>query len=191
MRTQRFFLAFFLPLFLHQAPSVANFPGPAGISRFHRVDDGFFRGGQPSENGLRDLRGLGIRTVINLRMENDEQKLVESMGMAYIHIPIKLTTWRMFWERIPEPAVLSFLSAMEDPANYPVFIHCQRGADRTGALVGLYRIAFQGWTAEQAYSEARQKGLRWWFRGLKSQLRDFAQKSAGEPSPPSDAPFKR
>lgn len=35
----------------------------------------------------------------------------------------------------------------------PVLLHCESGADRTGVMVALYRIAFQGFTVEHAKRE--------------------------------------
>ena len=43
-------------------------------------------------------------------------------------------------------------------------------------MVGLYRIAFQGWDGKRAYEEARAMGMRWWYRDLKKQLHEFAAK---------------
>jgi protein tyrosine/serine phosphatase len=47
---------------------------------------------------------------------------------------------------------------MTDPANRPLMIHCQHGADRTGALVALYRVVVQGWTKEMAIEEMNRGG---------------------------------
>ena len=64
---------------------------------------------------------------------------------------------------------------LNDPANYPIFIHCRSGADRTGAMVALYRIAAQDWDGKKAVVEAREIGMRWWYFGLKDQIQDFAK----------------
>ena len=44
--------------------------------------------------------------------------------------------------------------------NLPVFVHCQIGRDRTGCAIGAYRIAKQGWTAEQAIQEMERYGFK-------------------------------
>lgn len=54
--------------------------------------------GQPTEDALRDMAAKGIKTVINLRtqqeMDNrgavpfDEAALLEELGMTYVHIPL-------------------------------------------------------------------------------------------------------
>jgi protein-tyrosine phosphatase len=37
-----------------------------------------------------------------------------------------------------------------------VFVHCRRGADRTGVMVALYRITFDHWSADQAVEEMKE-----------------------------------
>src|SRR5262245_45105116 len=66
---------------------------PAGVDRFHRVDDRLFRGAQPTQTGLKSLWDVGVRTVISLRDDTDtgydERKAAESLGMKWISIPIE------------------------------------------------------------------------------------------------------
>jgi protein tyrosine/serine phosphatase len=134
------------------------------------VNDGFYRGGQPEGlPGFMFLKEQGIKTIINLRQENDEEPMVKQLGMTYIHIPMSVH----IWSKIPESAIAKYFEVLGNPDNYPIFVHCRRGADRTGAMVGFYRIAAQGWDGKKAHSEARQIGMRWWYTGLKKQLHEF------------------
>ena len=166
------FLSFALTLLLLPAPGEKN----SEIPRLHKIVDGFYRGGQPNEAGFDFLKKEGFKTIINLREENDEEAAVRTLGMNYVHIPLSVK----IWSKVPEPAIQKYFEVLNNPANYPIFIHCRRGADRTGAMVGFYRIAAQGWDGKKAYKEARDTGMRWWFAGLKGQLNDFA-KAAGSP----------
>jgi protein tyrosine phosphatase (PTP) superfamily phosphohydrolase (DUF442 family) len=153
------------------APSLLSASFSHGeIPRFMMMADGLYRGGQPSERGFQLLKEKGIRTVINLRMENDESGVVEQLGMNYVHIPIEDIRP---WTRIPPAAVAKYFELINNPANYPIFFHCRRGADRTGAMAALYRMAIERWDAPAAYSEARRIGMRSWYVGLKTQLYDF------------------
>ncbi|MFB3924174.1 MAG: tyrosine-protein phosphatase [Terriglobia bacterium] len=145
----------------------------SGIPRFAMVTEYVFRGGQPTGAGFAYLRQRGIRTVINLRKENDEKAEVEGLGMRYVHLPTSA------WDPMPEQVVESVFRIINDPSAHPVFIHCRRGADRTGAMIGLFRIAFQGWDGKKAYQEARAMGMRWWYRDLKKQLYEFAGRDGG------------
>lgn len=147
-------------------------PAPGLIPRFRQVADGFYRGGQPRKEGFAYLKRIGVKTIVNLRGENDERAQVEKLGFKYVHIPMSPR------ERVPEHKIESFFQVLRDRRNYPVFVHCERGADRVGFMVALYRIAFQGWDAAKAYEEARSLGMRWWYRGLKQQLYDFATRQS-------------
>jgi tyrosine-protein phosphatase SIW14 len=140
------------------------------IPRFQVVTDGFYRGGQPERAGFEFLKKQGVRTVINFREENGEEALVRSLGMNYIQIPMSLS---IFSSTIPENAIAKYFEVLRDQSNFPIFVHCRRGADRTGAMVGFFRMAFQGWSAKKAYDEARDIGLRWWYTGIKKQLENF------------------
>jgi protein tyrosine/serine phosphatase len=57
---------------------------------------------------------------------------------------------------------------MEDPADGPVFVHCRRGADRTGTVIACYRIAHDGWQNLKALDEARTFGMSWLERAMRS-----------------------
>jgi len=156
------------------------------IPRFQLVAGGLYRGGQPTPAGLGFLRQKGIRTIVDLRPEDGERALVEELGMQYVKLPISA------WDRVPEETIQTFFRIVRDPANQPVFMHCRRGADRVGVMVGFYRVAFQGWDGESAYREARAMGMRWWYRGLKRQLDEFAAKqAAGRGTPARPQPVAR
>jgi tyrosine-protein phosphatase SIW14 len=153
---------------------------PAPIPRFQMIVDGLYRGGQPEHVGFEYLKKSGVKTIINLRMENDEEPMVRELGMHYVHIPINNMKP---WSKIPQSAIDQYFKVLNDPSNYPIFFHCQRGADRTGAMAGFYRITAQGWEPKKAYSEARDIGMRWFFAGLKQQLHSFKRLPAKTAAP--------
>jgi protein tyrosine/serine phosphatase len=139
--------------------------------RFSTLGGGLYRGGQPNADGFQFLKDKGIKTIINLRSENvGEADLVNALGMKYIPIPIT-EVWP--WSQVPETAIAEFFELVNNRANYPVFFHCRRGAERTGTLAAMYRIAAQGWNPQTAYAEARKIGMRWFYAGLKRQIYAF------------------
>lgn len=153
--------------------TVADVP----IARFHQVDEHLYRGAQPSELGLTRLHALGVRTVINIRDEGDaavadERRIAESLGMRFVHIPIKDGNVFTWFRRIPAETVTHFFEVLGSVPG-PVFIHCRRGTDRTGALVAIYRIARNGWDTARALKEANERGMRPWYRGLRKQIATF------------------
>jgi len=155
-----------------RAQSTHEVSNSQAIPRFDQVAEGFYRGGQPRRQGFEYLKQIGVKTVINLRAENQEAEEVKSLGFHYVHIPMSP------WERVSESKIQMFLQVLRDRDSYPVFVHCERGADRTGFMVGLYRIAFQGWSPDRAYEEARAHGMRPWYLSLKHQLYGFADHRA-------------
>src|SRR4051794_9840930 len=74
-------------------------PSNGHIPRFMIVADGLYRGGQPTRQGFELLKQRGIKTVVNLRLENDEAGIVQTLGMNYVHIPIEDVRP---WSQIPQ-----------------------------------------------------------------------------------------
>jgi len=164
--------------------AVADVP----IARFHQVDEHLYRGAQPSTLGLTRLHALGVRTILNIRDDGDaavehERRLVESLGMQFVHIPIKDGNIFNWSRRIPTDTVTRFFEVLASVPG-PVFIHCKRGTDRTGALVAIYRVAHHGWDAARALAEANERGMRPWYRGLRKQIETF-DRSMIQSAPPT------
>ena len=119
---------------------------------FGKVNDHYYRGGQPDAEGFARLKQLGIKTVIDLRKDSiaSEPEQVRAQGMRYVNIPMKASR-----PAAPEQ-VDAFLKLVNDPANWPVYVHCKGGRHRTGALTAVYRITHDGWTADQAWDEMKK-----------------------------------
>ena len=47
------------------------------------------------------------------------------------------------------------LEILDNPANYPVLIHCYHGIGRTDLFVALYRIEYEKWNNRIARDHAR------------------------------------
>ena len=117
-----------------------------GVPNCHKVSDDLYRGAQPSEEGMRQLEKLGIKTVVNLRAFHSDSDELKDANFGSEHIPVK--PWH------PEDEeVVRFLKIVTDKNQTPVFVHCQHGADRTGTMCAIYRIAVQGWTKDESIEE--------------------------------------
>jgi protein tyrosine/serine phosphatase len=125
---------------------------PPGVPNFHRVDEGLWRGAQPTAEGFRNLERMGVRTVVNLRTFHSDREGIAGTGLDYEHIHAK--AWHA-----EEEDVVAFLRVATDPARRPVFVHCQHGADRTGLVCAAYRIAVEGWPKERAIREMTEGGF--------------------------------
>lgn len=123
-----------------------------GVPNFHKVSDNLYRGAQPSAEGMDQLKKLGIKTVVNLRSFHSDRDEIADTGLAYEHIQMKT------WDPDTED-VVRFLQIVTNSNRTPVFIHCQRGADRTGLMCATYRIAVQGWSRNEAMEEMTKGGF--------------------------------
>jgi len=122
------------------------------INNFGRMNDHYYRGAQPDREDYPTLAGIGVKTVIDLTKDgrSDERGLVERAGMKFYRIPLTTS------DRPSEQAVTQFLKLVNDPQNWPVYVHCQGGRHRTGAMTAVYRMTQDGWTADRAYQEMKQ-----------------------------------
>jgi protein tyrosine phosphatase (PTP) superfamily phosphohydrolase (DUF442 family) len=128
-----------------------------GVPNLHKVSDTLHRSAQPSAEGMKNLKAMGIETVINLRSFHSDRDEIGDTGLAYEHIHMKA------WHAEEEDAV-KFLQIVTNPKRSPVLVHCQHGADRTGTMCALYRVAVDGWTKEEALKEMMEGGFG--FHGI-------------------------
>ena len=137
----------------------AGADGVPGVVNFHQVDDHIYRGAQPTAEGFAGLSKLGVKTVIDLRRgsehREDEQEIVEKDGMRYIHVPLA------GYAAPSDEDVKKLLALLDDSTQWPVFVHCKRGADRTGTIIACYRIVHDHWANEKALTEAKLHGMSW------------------------------
>jgi protein tyrosine phosphatase (PTP) superfamily phosphohydrolase (DUF442 family) len=122
-----------------------------GISNAARVSNTLYRGAQPSPWAFGELKKLGIDVVVDFRDNRQdievEKGRVAAQGMAFVSIP---------WNAVTNPSrdnVIAFFTTLRDNPGKKIFVHCQRGADRTGVMIALYRIVHDHWTPNQAVAE--------------------------------------
>lgn len=146
-------------------------PSYAELPNFHQVNQQLYRGGQPKAGGLQKLKDLGVKTIVNLRGEDDharaESEEARLLGLRYYSISLPE------FSRPKNEEVQRALDIINASENQPTFIHCHHGRDRTGTIVACYRISHDGWTAEQAKDEARRYGLGWIEIGMKHYIDDY------------------
>ncbi len=150
-----------------------------GVPNFQKVNDGLYRGGQPTKDGFEGLARLGVKTIVDLRLPDEhsgaqEKKWVESLGMRYVNVPLK---------GLSAPSstdVAKILAIFNDPSSGPVFVHCRRGADRTGTIVACYRISHDRWENRKALDEARGYGMRFWERSMQNYVMHYTAPAAAD-----------
>jgi len=146
------------------------------LPNFHPVNSNLYRGGQPETGGLEQLKKLGVKTIINLRDDDEraraEKAEAESMGFRYFNIPFAS------FDRPSDKAVDEVLKLLTSQENSPLFIHCKRGSDRTGTVIAIYRIEHDGWDGEKAKAEAKRYGMGFWQVGMKDYIHDYYDRKA-------------
>jgi protein tyrosine/serine phosphatase len=117
-----------------------------GLPNLHKLNDGLYRGAKPTPQGIKELEKLGIKTIVNLRAGHSDQEILGRAKLSQQRIPT--SAWS-----VKEEDVVRFLRIVTDKSRLPVFVHCEHGADRTGAMCAAYRVAVNGWTKQQAIEE--------------------------------------
>ena len=126
----------------------------------HAVEQGkLLRSAQLSPDHLKVLiRDEGIKTIINLRGENPQERwyraeleAATNLGVRYVSLPLSAN-------EEPDDAALKTLIDTMRKATYPALIHCEGGADRSGLASALYRLVILGDAPDQA---ARQLSFRY------------------------------
>ena len=135
--------------------------GISGLPNLNRVSSSLYRSAQPAKDGFAFLNtqtslvtgDRPVKTIVSLRTFNDDAPLVPALTGLKLE-QIRFKTWH------PEDEdVIKFLRIATTPSMQPVLVHCQHGADRTGTMVAIYRIAYEGWTKKQATDEMINGGF--------------------------------
>jgi uncharacterized protein (TIGR01244 family) len=130
-------------------------------ARYARVGDDFFIAGQPTPDALREMKKLGVTTVINLRMPQemerigfDEPTLIAELGMKYVYIPMRGGDG----ENSYSPGTLrKFADAMK-AADGKVLLHCTV-AWRASHIWAAYLIQEHGIPVMDVIRHARAVNL--------------------------------
>jgi tyrosine-protein phosphatase SIW14 len=165
----------------------ASFGAPAeklrleGVPNAGKISDALMRGAQPSEQGLAELKKLGVTTVVDLRGNRGpvtrERAEVEALGMRFVDIPVN------GWSAPSNAQVAEFLKLFQEDPKQKIFVHCYFGQDRSGVMVAAYRIAQQNWTVDQAMAEMYSFGFHnHLYPSMKSYVRKFPATFGGDPA---------
>jgi protein tyrosine phosphatase (PTP) superfamily phosphohydrolase (DUF442 family) len=143
------------------------------------------RGAQPTSEGVATLAGRHIVTIVNLRPDREDHTAFDNEETAARRFSITdIHRALSNWLAPSRSAVEEILSVIDDPTAQPVFVHCQRGADRTGTIVAAYRISHDCWSAERAIREARDHGMGWWQFPMRRFIRRWYDARNDQPCVP-------
>ncbi len=123
-----------------------------GLKNFAKVSDTVWRGEQPTKAGFAHLKSMGVKTIVNLRTSYSDRDDLAGLGLDYVQLDVPPHGFE-------DHKVLAFLKLATDPDRHPLFVHCKHGADRTGAMVAVYRMLSQSWSRNDALSELPRFGF--------------------------------
>lgn len=160
-----------------QKPFAQRLTGVAGLENCARVSPTLYRGAQPTEEGFRQLKAMGVRTVIGLRSNHSTKKEVEAAGMTSVEMPLKADL-----ESVPpnEAEIRKFFDIVLDPDRQPCYFHCAFGKDRTGTMAAIYRMEVDGWTPEEALQEMDAFGYHTYYKDFAQFIRDYRPRGYGK-----------
>jgi protein tyrosine/serine phosphatase len=136
------------------------------------VDHGFFRyvypnrfrvsaqverQNHPTPFGVALAARRGVKTIINLRGDNDLGSYLLSREACKRH-GITLVNLRTYSRRLPDKELVKEAKEVFAKVEYPVLLHCKSGADRAGLMSALYLILHEG----RPVAEAKRQ-LNWRF----------------------------
>lgn len=161
------------------------------VDRQPNGDPIIIRSPQPDEDDLESLhQRFGVKTVLNLRGEKpgdswfeEERKGVDKIGAKWVHMAVNSA------KRPSSEMVKDFFRLVEEPANWPILLHCQGGIHRSGLMTALYRMQYQGWSAEDAIAEMDEHYFEWGIKdrsAVKAYLRQYKRdpkRVLSEPGP--------
>jgi hypothetical protein len=130
-----------------------------GIPNFAQVEPSIYRGGQPTTTAAAEyLHSIGVSNIIKLN-DDTMDTWAPALGMTVHYHPIDTIQQLVTG---PDPLSISNAIAEIKPGT---FIHCLHGEDRTGLIVGLYRLT-EGTNKAAAWQEMTNHGFHPALRGL-------------------------
>ena len=145
-------------------------PVQEGILNFGKVDEHLYRGAQPDAAGIQNLKKLGVKLIVNLRMPGDDWKEEATEALAN---GILYTNFPMSGIGRPNDEQVRQVLALFEKISTPIFVHCQHGCDRTGTVVACYRIQHDRWSSKLALEEAERYGISQWEYPMRRYVVEF------------------
>jgi protein tyrosine phosphatase (PTP) superfamily phosphohydrolase (DUF442 family) len=118
------------------------------IYNYWFYDEKLSSSGMPTEQQFKEIADNNVNVVINLALKTsegaipEEDKVVESLGMEYIQIPVE-------WKNPTQQNLNDFFAVMQSHNDKKIHVHCQANY-RASAFIMLYRVLRLGWKKEDA-----------------------------------------
>lgn len=139
------------------------------IGNFYKITDGIYRGDRPTAEDLKELQTRGIKTLLDLETFHTDRYVIAESKTNFKFLHVRMNAWD-----IDDEDIVTALDILTDKNNYPIYVHCKHGSDRTGVVIAMYRIVVQGWSKEDAIAE--MKGGGYGFHLIWENIPEYIQK---------------
>ncbi len=143
------------------------------IENLHQLSDKIYSGAQPEgEAAFRELKRLGIKTILSVDGAKPDVAAAKSQGLRYVHLPIG-------YDGMTAHRKLQIVKAAQ-VLQGPIFVHCHHGKHRGPAAAAICCRALDNWSSEKSLDWMRQTGTSPKYQGLYQVVREFQMPSAEE-----------
>ena len=132
-----------------------------GVERYVRLDERMAQGAEPiGKEGLLSLKRKGVTTIIRVDKDEDGKAAEQARkhGFKMIEIPLS-------YKGVTAEQAQKIVAAIRSSEGR-LYLHCKHGKHRSAAASGIYRVAFCGWSGEQATAMMRELGCNPKYTGL-------------------------
>eukprot|EP00698_Gefionella_okellyi_P021654 TRINITY_DN7066_c0_g2_i1.p1 TRINITY_DN7066_c0_g2~~TRINITY_DN7066_c0_g2_i1.p1 ORF type:complete len:266 (+),score=27.25 TRINITY_DN7066_c0_g2_i1:38-835(+) len=120
--------------------------------RYEMVEDGLYRGAYPSMKNFRFLRRLQLKSIVSLTSSPPSLDLLEFCvvgDIRHFHFTVASSKEKAVMRT---HTVVQVLQTIIDPANLPLYIHCQDGVRASGIVIMCLR-KLQRWNMTAIVAE--------------------------------------
>jgi protein tyrosine/serine phosphatase len=137
-----------------------------GVPNLNQVAPNFYRSAQPTAEGFKAAeKALHLKAVVDLRSLHSDTDLIKGTNIQFYSVP--MNAWHITSDEVI--TALKLIKAAQSKGA--VLVHCRHGADRTGVVVAMYRMVYQGWSKEQALDEMEHGGFN--FHAIFANIPNF------------------
>jgi len=163
---------------LYETGVLADTPGGERPTNWHEVDqlpknlcgpgEGagarqngmIFRGARPNDEGLMFLQAQGVAHVMDLEMpdvQSQEEDLIKQLGLGIQELPHPMNNGmgvnKLSDGEYDNEGMIEAVAELRRPENFPIYVHCHYGDDRTGLVIALSRVFNDCWAPKDAEKE--------------------------------------
>lgn len=128
-----------------------------------------------TEDGKKAFRQLNIKTELELRSDVDQRDCIAGKEVSLVRLPYR--PYIEVFSDMHRAGLCRIMEFLSDEANYPIYIHCMGGADRTG-MIALYLRALCGEDDDTIHTDYELTGLSTYALGASEGADGFRSRNS-------------